>query len=97
MPAGAASVVFERGNRRHETRLPLLARNPGYRYRLIPALAWTLTAVLVLLRAPGARERRLFFAATLWLMIVEFHFQGESPLRTYASVYEGGRSHRRRE
>jgi len=84
---GGAQVVYERAGQRHEARVPVRARQRPGAPRFIPALAWTLAGLIVLLRAPVARERRLFFAMALAFMIVQLRFPGESMLRTYASLY----------
>jgi class 3 adenylate cyclase len=74
-------VGFERGGERRETILPLVP-SPVPWGRLPVLLVSGVVAVIILLRAPSARQgREVFFAGMLWLLLIS-DFGGGPRLQT---------------
>ncbi len=82
---GAAPLVFERGGTEHAT--VIRARPHAHPwFRLPTLLGFGLVAVLVLLRAPGSRDARRFFAAFVGFAVVQAPFYGGPEWKTWASL-----------
>ncbi len=86
--AGSASsvpLVYERDGQRFVVDLQMQAyAQPWSRLPLMAALA--LVATFVLLRAPGTRHARLFFASIMLIAAAELPFYGGPRIQSYAYV-----------
>jgi class 3 adenylate cyclase len=80
-PDHSVEVEIQRGDERRETRLQLLPVGMGWRLPLM-SIGFAVPAFLVLVRRPGSRTVRLFFAASLAYSLNWTFFFGGPPAQT---------------
>jgi class 3 adenylate cyclase len=80
---GVVTVEVERNGRR-ETIREALSSDEQMRNAVL-GVAFAITALLVLRRAPGSATARAFAPAALTWALAQIHFEGSAPAQTYAS------------